>query len=82
MAPPKVKDFETVYKSLYAQALQYVKNPQKVLDLSKSFKITKECVVKYGAIGVQLFGLFSLGEIIGRRKVFGYPVFGHEEHSH
>ncbi len=79
LAPPKLKDFEVVYKKLYQQALQYTQQPQKALDLTKNIKFTKDNVYKYGAYAIQLLGLFSLGEIIGRRKVFGYPSFAKQE---
>lgn len=79
LAPPSISEFQAVYKKLYAQALEYANAPQKLLELTK-VKVVKDDVIRYAAYGVQLFGLFSLGEIIGRRQIFGYPTFGEEKH--
>ncbi|CAH01830.1 F1F0 ATP synthase subunit g [Kluyveromyces lactis] len=70
LQPPNFSDFEMVYTRLYRQALGYADKPQQVVNLLKN--IEKDQAVKIGAFGVQLLGLYSLGEIIGRRKVVGY----------
>ncbi|CDO93329.1 unnamed protein product [Kluyveromyces dobzhanskii CBS 2104] len=70
LQPPNFSDFEMVYTRLYRQALGYSNKPQQVVNMFKN--IEKDQAVKVGAIGVQLLGLYSLGEIIGRRNIVGY----------
>lgn len=79
LAPPTSKQFLEVYQ----KALKFIKSPkdqQALLEKASQFKVTKEVGVKAAVYGTQLLAFFSIGEIIGRRKVFGYPSFGHAEH--
>lgn len=74
LAPPSTAEVQKVFtsdlKALYAQALESSKNPNKVATYFKSFK--SDDYIRSGAIVVQLLGLFALGEIIGRRHIYGY----------
>lgn len=75
LAPPTQKEFQTVFQN----ALGFVKSPEqqkKLLAAVSNFKPTKEAVAKGAIYGTQLLACFSVGEIIGRRKVFGYPAVG------
>lgn len=73
LQPPAISDFQSVYTKLYKQALDLALKPRQSLSLFKN--IQKDSVLKYGAYGVQLAGLYSLGEVIGRRKVVGYTNY-------
>lgn len=73
LQPPAVSDFKTVYTNLYKQALGLALKPKQSLSIFKN--VQKDDVVKYGAYGIQLAGLYSLGEVIGRRKVVGYTNY-------
>lgn len=73
LQPPNFSDFEMVYTRLYRQALHYADKPQQVVSMLKN--IEKDQAVKIGAFGIQLLGLYSLGEIIGRRKIVGYQNY-------
>lgn len=79
LAPPTQAQFQQTYLSL----VKVLKSPteQKAL-LEKVSKIqpSKECAVKFGVYGVHLLAFFSVGEVIGRRSLFGYPSVGHAEH--
>lgn len=70
LQPPSVTDFKKVYLNLYSKTLQYVVKPKEVLSVFKN--IQKNDALKYGAYGIQLLGFYSVGEVIGRRKVVGY----------
>lgn len=74
-APPSLAEFQNVYKQLFAlgktQFTKYSENPKALLDVYNA--ITRQHVLKYGAIGVQFAGLFALGEMIGRRHIVDYP---------
>ncbi|CAM9017539.1 hypothetical protein WICANDRAFT_28580 [Wickerhamomyces anomalus NRRL Y-366-8] len=74
LSPPSIADFQSVYQKLYKQALELSTKPKEVLTFAKG--LNKNDLLNYGAIGVQIVGLFSLGEIIGRRQLVGYPRFG------
>lgn len=77
LAPPSTAQFQQVYNN----ALKFIQTPslqKEFLQKAANFKPTRECAVKAGVYGTQLLAFFSLGEIIGRRSIFGYPV----EHSH
>lgn len=84
-APPSTTQIQQVYESLYKQALGLVKTSPSQLTKNLQTSITginKAFVYKYGSYGVQLLGLFSLGEIIGRRQIVGYPSFGPKAEHH
>lgn len=75
LAPPSVAQFQQVY----ANAFKYLQTPslqKQLVDKAMAFKPTKECGYKAGIYGVQLLAFFSIGEIIGRRSIFGYPSVG------
>lgn len=75
LAPPTQQNFQQVYQN----ALKFIKSPQQQKEFvtkASQFKPTKECAVKAAVYGTQLLGFFSLGEIIGRRRIFGYPAVG------
>lgn len=73
LAPPSQAQFQEVYK----KAVATFYSPEKQRELYHkvlSIKPTKENAAKFGVYGVHLLGFFSLGEIIGRRSIFGYPT--------
>ncbi|CAL9728136.1 ATP synthase subunit g, mitochondrial [Monosporozyma unispora] len=73
--PPNLQTFQKIYCELYKDALRYVNKPCDLV--SKYNKLTKDDMVKYGAIGIQLVGFYSVGEMIGRRKLVGYRNYYH-----
>ncbi|KAH3660431.1 hypothetical protein OGAPHI_007017 [Ogataea philodendri] len=84
LAPPAVSDFQKVYSDLYKKAFEFSGNPKASADQLINFtkSSSKDELLRYGAYFIQIIGLFSLGEIIGRRQVVGYPSFGPKEHHH
>lgn len=73
--PPNLQTFQKVYCDLYSDALRFMNKPY---DLVAKFnKLTPNEMIKYGAIGVQLAGFYTAGEIIGRRKLVGYREYYH-----
>ncbi|SCW04373.1 LAFE_0H12090g1_1 [Lachancea fermentati] len=73
LQPPSVADFQSVYTQLYKQTLGLVLKPKDSLAVFKN--VQKNDILRYGSYGIQLAGLYSLGEIIGRRKVVGYTNY-------
>ncbi|KAI5795394.1 mitochondrial ATP synthase g subunit-domain-containing protein [Peziza echinospora] len=73
MAPPPISAFETQYKTL----VQRLQNPS---SLAKSFsvqnvlaKLSDTAALKNtGIIAAEVLGFFTVGEMIGRRKIVGY----------
>lgn len=79
LAPPTSAQFQQVYQN----ALKFIQTPslqKEFLIKASKFQPTKECAAKAGIYGVQLLAFFSLGEIIGRRSIFGYPSTGAAHH--
>ncbi|ODV78005.1 uncharacterized protein CANTADRAFT_7473 [Suhomyces tanzawaensis NRRL Y-17324] len=75
LAPPSGQQFQ----QLYQNALKFVQSPAQQKEfLSKAAQIqpNKETAVKAAVYGTQLLAFFSIGEIIGRRSIFGYPSSG------
>ncbi|AAS51896.1 ADL025Wp [Eremothecium gossypii ATCC 10895] len=73
LQPPNISDFEMVYWRLLKQFKNAAAHPQQTLASVKS--LGKNDLVKYGAVGVQMLGLYSLGEAIGRRHLVGYTNY-------
>ncbi|KAG7821811.1 hypothetical protein KL928_000286 [Ogataea angusta] len=84
LAPPSVAEIQQVYQGLYKKALEFASQPKTSADgLVKVAKsLSKDEYLRFGAYFIQIVGLFSLGEIIGRRQIVGYPSFGPKEHHH
>ncbi|KAK6463967.1 protein associated with mitochondrial ATP synthase [Scheffersomyces coipomensis] len=79
LAPPSSAQFQQVYQN----AFKFVQSPEQqraFLTKAAQFKPSKECAVKAAVYGTQLLAFFSVGEIIGRRHVFGYPSIGGGAH--
>lgn len=77
-APPTVSQFQSVYQTVFNSVKSYAFKPQKVIDCAEA--ITKNDVLKYSAYGIQILGLFTLGEVVGRRNLIGYKVPSAEKH--
>lgn len=77
-APPSVSQFQSVYQNLFNSLKSLALKPQKAIDAAES--ITKTDALRYTAYGVQVLGLFTLGEVIGRRNVIGYKVPSADKH--
>ena len=75
LQPPAFADVKSVYSTLFAKAVYYSKNTAEFTPILKN--LNKNNYITYGAIGVQLAGLFNLGEIIGRRHIVGYKSHHH-----
>lgn len=76
LQPPNLDTFKHIYGQFYKDSLHYWNNPNELyLRLNKVKKIEKDDFIKVGAIGVQLVGFYSVGEILGRRKLVGYHSY-------
>lgn len=79
LAPPNVQQFQQVYQN----AVKFVKSSsqqQAFLEKVSQFQPNRANGIKAAVYGTHLLAFFSIGEIIGRRKIVGYPSFGHAEH--
>lgn len=79
LAPPSQAQFKLVYES-WAKAVTSPAQQKAILEKVSKIQPTKESATKYGVYGLHLLAFFSVGEIIGRRSIFGYPSVGHAEH--
>ncbi|TFK79140.1 hypothetical protein K466DRAFT_606371 [Polyporus arcularius HHB13444] len=65
LQPPPLSAFQSVYSSLWARA----RNPQYWRELARSGDLAK-----VGIYAIEAYGIFKIGEIIGRRSLVGYNV--------
>lgn len=70
---PSLRDFSFVYRNLWADAMHAYKNPNLIKKQITSLNVKQG--LKYGAYGIQILGFYSVGEIIGRRKLVGYKTY-------
>lgn len=80
LQPPALNDFKAVYKNLYVSSLKYIKSPQQVVNYFKA--TSKDEYLKFGALGIQILAFYSVGEVIGRRKLVGYKNYATAEAHH
>jgi F-type H+-transporting ATPase subunit g len=77
MSPPSGAQFSETWNvvrkelsnptALFKQAMQYT-------DLAKLQAVGWQPIVRGGLRGIELFGFFVVGEMIGRRSLMGYQV--------
>ncbi|KAI0788360.1 mitochondrial ATP synthase g subunit-domain-containing protein [Fomes fomentarius] len=65
LQPPSFSAFQSVYSSLWARA----RNLQYWRELLRSGDLTR-----VGIYAVEAYGIFKVGEIIGRRSLVGYNI--------
>jgi len=63
LQPPSVAEFQTVYLSL----VQRLANPANLREVFRNSDL-----LRVGLYGIEAYGIFKIGEIIGRRSVVGY----------
>lgn len=79
LAPPSQSQFQQVYQSWF-KVLQSPTEQKALLKKISSVEPNKANAAKVAIYGVHCLAFFSVGEIIGRRSIFGYPAVGHAEH--
>lgn len=79
LAPPSQQQFLQVYTNVL-KLVQSPKQQKELLASAAKFSLNKETGVKAAVYGTQLLAFFSVGEIVGRRSLFGYPSAGHHGH--
>lgn len=70
MAPPTGAQFQAVFQTLKTQGSKVMKSPKQYLDQFQAN--TMEHSIRFLVGAVQVVGIFSLGEMIGRRHIVGY----------
>ncbi|CCH59881.1 hypothetical protein TBLA_0C00650 [Henningerozyma blattae CBS 6284] len=70
LQPPSLGEFSSVYRNLYEEFIHIIQNPNAFYQ--RCSQVSSKQVVKFCAYGIQVLGFYSLGEIIGRRKLVGY----------
>ncbi len=78
LTPPKTAEFRKVYDDAVKQCLLLVRDPKRYsTSLIRAAQTSSSGdYVRYGCYLVQILGFFALGEIVGRRKLSGYPDYG------
>ncbi|TFK35261.1 mitochondrial ATP synthase g subunit-domain-containing protein [Crucibulum laeve] len=65
LQPPSLAAVRTAYASIWSQ----VSNPAALRSLAQSGDIAR-----VGIYGLQAYGIFKIGEIVGRRSLIGYDL--------
>lgn len=79
LAPPSQAQFKQVYNGF----VKFLKTPAEqkaALEAVTKFQPNKQNLSQLGIYSVHILAFFSVGEIIGRRSLFGYPVASGEHH--
>ncbi|KAF6009252.1 hypothetical protein HII13_003597 [Brettanomyces bruxellensis] len=78
LTPPNASEFRKVYDDAVKQGLLLVRDPKRYSTslLRVAQTSTSGDYLKYGCYLIQILGFFALGEIVGRRKLAGYPDYG------
>ncbi|SGZ46777.1 CIC11C00000005653 [Sungouiella intermedia] len=79
LAPPSQAQFQKTYQSWF-NVLKTPTEQKALLKKLSSVEANKATAAKVAIYGVQALAFFSVGEVIGRRSLFGYPSVGHAEH--
>lgn len=79
LAPPSQAQFQSTYQAWF-KVLKSPAEQMKLINKLKGVQADKATVTKVAVFGIHSLAFFSVGEIIGRRSVFGYPAVGHAEH--
>jgi len=76
MAPPSLETMQATWKQIYAQSKTFELNH--AVQWAQS--LTKKDAAAVGVVVAEVIGFFTVGEIIGKRKLVGYR--GKVEHAH
>jgi Mitochondrial ATP synthase g subunit len=77
MAPPSGVEFQETYhavRQILMKPSSLVNRAMEYADLSKLHAVGWQPLVRGGLRGIELFGFFVVGEMIGRRSLKGYKV--------
>jgi len=77
MSPPSAAEFQQTFEALrqqftkpdriFAKAMEYT-------NVAKLSSIEWQPIARAGLRGIELFGFFCVGEMVGRRSIKGYKV--------
>jgi hypothetical protein len=77
MSPPSGGQFRETFEALKTQVMQRDKLFSKAMEytnINKMAQLGWQPFARAGLRGVELFGFFCLGEMVGRRSIKGYKV--------
>ena len=77
MSPPSSAQFQETFEALKKQVIQPDKILSKAMEYTNINKIQQlgwQPFARAGLRGIELFGFFCVGEMIGRRSIKGYKV--------
>jgi len=77
MSPPSVGQFQETFEVLRKQIMQPETILSKAIEYTNINKIQQigwQPFARVGLRGIELFGFFCVGEMVGRRSIKGYKV--------
>lgn len=77
MAPPSGVQFQQTYEALWKQISKPDRLFAKAMEYANVVKLAElgwQPFARVGLRGIELFGFFCIGEMIGRRSIKGYKI--------
>lgn len=77
MSPPSGAQFKETYEALRKQVVQPDRIFSKAVEFTNVVKLQElgwQPFARAGLRGLELFGFFCVGEMVGRRSIKGYKV--------
>lgn len=77
MSPPSGKEFQETFEVLRKQVMQPEKLLNEAMEYTNINKLRERGwrpFARVGLRGIELFGVFCVGEMVGRRSIKGYKV--------
>ena len=77
MSPPSAGQFQQTFEALRKQVMQPETIFSKAMEYTNINKIQQlgwQPFARVGLRGIELFGFFCVGEMVGRRSIKGYKV--------
>ena len=77
MAPPSGAQFQETWEALKQQIVKREKILDRAMEYTNVAKLQElgwQPFARVGLKGIEIFGFFCIGEMIGRRSIKGYQV--------
>jgi F-type H+-transporting ATPase subunit g len=77
MSPPSGAEFRSTYEALWKQLSnpnRLISRTMEYMNITKAAEVGWQPFARVGLRGIELFGFFCIGEMVGRRSIKGYKL--------